>query len=183
MRVEVDRPTHTVTITGADLSDFDLEADTGTLPIERRESTLSMPERVLGGGLLRLQIGVLVEGTTRDGIGEVSFKGQGLPGRLADVTGFEMTHLMVDDSLEGVGAGTFLFDIYRAVAIYHGGDAAGIVGGQTPTREFLISQGIPGAAISESANPLGPTARGQTWTVDAGVLADDPRPGEVIIRR
>lgn len=54
-----------------------------------------------------------------------------------------ISHLMVEDEFRGQGLGKFLFDVFAAVAVHNGGEAAGKVGGGEDTAEFFTSWGVP----------------------------------------
>lgn len=57
--------------------------------------------------------------------------------------GIHINHLWVDEEYRGEGIASYLFDIYRAVAVYIDGYAGGKVGGGAQTADWYVDQGVP----------------------------------------
>lgn len=77
-----------------------------------------------------------------------------------------MGHMDVDEEVRRQGIGSFLFDAYRAAAVWVGGRATGRIGSYEVSSQFLSKQGIPADDINPtSAVYSGGEAAG--WNTDA----------------
>ena len=83
--------------------------------------------------------------------------------------GIHMQHMKVDEDWRREGIGAFLFDVYRAAAVWLGERASGKIGTDGGTMEFLNQQGIPMGDLKETKGTYsGPTAI--FWNTDADNL-------------
>lgn len=69
---------------------------------------------------------------------------------LWDDPGLHIEHLKVEDEYRGEGIGTFLFDVFRAAAVWMEQTASGKFGDDGRAVDFLLRQGVPRGDITET---------------------------------
>lgn len=85
--------------------------------------------------------------------------------------GIYINHLWVDEEYRGQGLAAYLFDIYRAVAVYIGGYAGGKVGGGGQTADWYVDQGVPREDV-ELTSGVWSSGEAAAFKTDAATLID-----------